>query len=104
MNKVCALLTLPLLPIAIVIDLVIGDFVTGVPTSAANKLRQHKKVWLDQWRKAGRLQACQAATPVHSRLRVLRYQMGADCGRGRKGRNHAAIQSKATPDEVGPRH
>lgn len=49
MNKIHALLILPLLPIAVLIDLMSGDVVTKVKTPALEKLREHKQAWMDIW-------------------------------------------------------
>lgn len=49
MNKIYAISILPLLPIAILIDLILGDFVTKVKTSSFEKLKSHKQMWTATW-------------------------------------------------------
>jgi hypothetical protein len=53
MNKLRALIYLPFMPFMIVIDLLVGDTVTGVKTTPLQKLREHKKLWLALWKARG---------------------------------------------------
>lgn len=49
MNKLHAILILPILPIAVLIDLFIGDVVTKVKRPPLEKIREHKQAWINMW-------------------------------------------------------
>jgi len=48
-RKLKATAFLPLLPVVFLIDVVVGDYITGVKTTAWGKLREHKTMWLSMW-------------------------------------------------------
>ena len=50
-HKFLAIAFLPLIPAALIIDVVIGDHVTGVETTTRQKIQEHKEAWLRMWRK-----------------------------------------------------
>jgi hypothetical protein len=49
-RRVHLLLITPFLPITYLIDLVIGDAVTGIRRTAREKLSDHARVWVETWR------------------------------------------------------
>ena len=50
-QKVKAILFAPLLPAAVLIDILVGDLVTGVEMPWRDKLREHRAAWLRMWNK-----------------------------------------------------
>lgn len=50
MRKIGLLLLTPFLPLSYLIDLLFGDAVTGIKTTAKEKIIEHKKAWLKMWR------------------------------------------------------
>jgi hypothetical protein len=48
-RRIGLLLITPFLPIPYLIDLVIGDAVTGVHRTAREKLSDHARVWIETW-------------------------------------------------------
>ncbi len=50
-QKVKAILFAPLLPAAVLIDILVGDLVTGVEMPLRDKLREHRAAWLRMWNK-----------------------------------------------------
>lgn len=49
-KRLCLLLITPFLPIAYLIDLIVGDFVTGTPRTLGQKLADHRRMWIEIWR------------------------------------------------------
>lgn len=49
--KLGLLILLPFMPILVLIDIVIGDAVTGTKTSVKDKITEHKNLYLKLWRK-----------------------------------------------------
>lgn len=48
-QRLKAVAFLPLLPVAVLIDMVVGDAVTRVKTPVLKKVREHCSAWLDMW-------------------------------------------------------
>lgn len=48
-RRIGLLLITLFLPITYLIDLVVGDFVTGVHRTAKEKLSDHKRMWIEIW-------------------------------------------------------
>ena len=52
LKRLCALLLIPLLPIAFITDVLVGDFVTGVNTTTYEKIKSHKEAYFELWEAA----------------------------------------------------
>lgn len=49
MRKIGLIVLLPFLPLALFVDIVFGDAVTGVRRTAADKLLEHKRMFVSLW-------------------------------------------------------
>ena len=52
MRKIGLILLLPFLPLSLLVDVVFGDLVTGVRTSAKEKAQEHKLLFVRLWNDA----------------------------------------------------
>lgn len=49
MHKLYLVLMIPFILVAIVIDIAIGDFITGVRVSVKQKVDNHYNQWVREW-------------------------------------------------------
>lgn len=48
-ERIWLLLIIPLMPIVIIIDVLIGDIMTGTKTTVLEKIKDHYRTWIKLW-------------------------------------------------------
>ena len=51
LNKIFMILLIPIILLAIVADILIGDLVTDTKTTIKQKITEHKKIYMASWSK-----------------------------------------------------
>jgi hypothetical protein len=50
LGKLNCIAVIPFLPLLLLIDILFGDYVTGIKTSIIEKIRQNRTVFMQMWR------------------------------------------------------